>query len=500
MSAVLYQNTILALMKADYQVGIIGAGFGGLVAALRLQKEGRNSFVIFERAAEVGGTWRDNVYPGCACDIPSHLYSFADELNPNWSRAFSAQPEILAYMKSVVDKHGLREHIRFNSDITGLRFIEETGLWEVTDRSGKVTHVKMVISATGPLNRPNTPKFDGMEQFQGKVFHSAAWDKSYDLRGKRVAVIGTGASAIQIVPNIAPLVGQLLVFQRTAAWVQMRPDHGFSPFWQGVFRQVPIINKLYRELIYWRNEFFGNAFVGGETINRLGSKLSMRMLNKQVHNPETRAKLTPNYKMGCKRVLVSNDYYPTFNRPNVNLITNSIKAWNATGIVTQDGTQHNLDAIVLATGFVAADIDLYTTITGLNNRDLLAEWRQTGAEAYRGTTVAGYPNLAFMLGPNTGLGHNSVVHIMESQMNYIMEYLKLLEKQGPKGYLDVKADVQAKHNESLQKQFAGTVWESGCKSWYINSQGKNTTLYPRLTVQFRKELKRVHVGDYRLIG
>lgn len=487
-------------MKADFQVGIIGAGFGGLVAALRLQKEGNNSFVIFERASEVGGTWRDNVYPGCACDIPSHLYSFADELNPNWSRAFSAQPEILEYLKGVVDKHNLRKKIRFNSDITGLRFMQEYGLWEVTDQNGTISHVKLVISATGPLNRPNTPKFVGMEHFQGKVFHSAAWDKSYDLRGKRVAVIGTGASAIQIVPNIAPLVGQLNVFQRTAAWVQMRPDHAFSPFMQSVFRTLPAFNKLYRELIYWRNEFFGKAFVGGETVNRFGSKMSLSHLKRQVKDPAIRQKLTPNYKMGCKRVLVSNDYYPSFNRPNVSLITEGIKEWNAKGITTNDGKEHEFDAIVLATGFVAADIDLYTQITGLNNHDLLAEWRQTGAQAYRGTTVSGFPNLAFMLGPNTGLGHNSVVHIMESQMNYIIDYLHLLEKQGENGYLDVRPEVQQTHNASLQNQFAGTVWSSGCKSWYLNSQGMNTTLYPRLTVQFRKELKRVAPQDYAVVG
>lgn len=483
-------------MKADFQVGIIGAGFGGLVAALRLQKAGKNSFVIFERAEDVGGTWRDNVYPGCACDIPSHLYSFADELNPNWSRAFSTQPEILEYIKGVVDKHQLRPHIRFNADITGLRFIEEHGLWEVTDRSGTVTHVKMVISATGPLNRPCVPHFKGMETFQGKVFHSAAWDKTYDLRGKRVAVIGTGASAIQIVPNIAPLVGQLTVFQRTAAWVQPRPDHQFPAFVKGMFKTLPLTNKLYRELIYWRNEFFGKAFVGNDTINRMGSKISLSLLNRQVKDPVTRQKLTPNYKMGCKRVLVSNDYYRSFNRENVSLITEPIQEWNTQGIITTDGQQHAFDAIVLATGFVAADIDLYTTITGRNNRDLLAEWRQTGAQAYRGTTVSGYPNLAFMLGPNTGLGHNSVVHIMESQMNYIMDYLHLLEKQGENGFLDVRPEVQAQHNESLQAQFEGTVWSSGCKSWYMNAQGKNTTLYPRLTVQFRKELRKVDSGEY----
>lgn len=487
-------------MEADYQVGIIGAGFGGLVAALRLQKAGRNSFVIFERAAEVGGTWRDNIYPGCACDVPSHLYSFADELNPNWSRAFSAQPEILEYMKGVVAKHNLRKQIRFNSDIVGAKFIEEHGLWEITDRTGTVTRVKLVISATGPLNRPNTPKFKGMELFQGKVFHSAEWDKSYDLRGKRVAVIGTGASSIQITPNIAPIVEQLTVFQRTAAWVQMRPDHAFPGFIQGLFKSVPAVNKFYREAIYWRNEFFGKAFVGGEMINSIGSKMSLRHLKKQVHNPETRKKLTPNYKMGCKRVLVSNDYYPAFNRPNVHLETTGIQEWTANGIVTTDGKEHAFDAIVLATGFVAADIELYTTITGLNNRDLLSEWRKKGAEAYRGTTVAGYPNLAFMLGPNTGLGHNSVVHIMESQMTYIMDYLKLLEKQGPNGYLDVKADIQDQHNQSLQDQFEGTVWQSGCQSWYMNHEGKNTTLYPRLTVQFRKELKQLDKSAYEVVG
>ena len=486
-------------MKIDYQVGIIGAGFGGLVAALKLKNSGRSSFVIFERASEIGGTWRDNTYPGCACDVPSHLYSIASKPNPDWNYKFSKQPEILNYLKKVVENNDLTSHIRLNSDIVEIKFMEFQGLWQITDRTGNQTTVKFIISSTGSLNRPVIPKFEGLETFKGAKFHSSQWDKTCDIKGKRVAVIGTGASAIQIVPTIAPDVAQLMVFQRTPAWITPRRDRKTLRFEKALYRIAPATQKFMREGFYWINEFLGKAFVGNQNIYKISKFVSLQKLKSEVHDAETRRKLTPQYNLGCKRVLVSDDYYPAFNRSNVNLITDNIEKITENSIITKDGQAHEVDIIVFATGFEAADLILYTKILGINGTNLIDEWAKTGAEAFHGTTVAGYPNLALLLGPNTCLGHNSVIHIMESQMNYVMDYLNILEKNGDNAYLDVKPTVQKLHNESVQNQFEGTVWASGCKSWYMNKNGRNTTLYPRLTVQFRKETQKVNLEDYSIV-
>lgn len=486
-------------MRADYQVGIIGTGFAGLTAALRLKKSNRNDFILFERATEVGGTWRDNVYPGCACDIASPLYSFADEPNPEWDQLYASQPQILGYLKDVVAKNSLQEHIQFNADIVECRFLEEHGHWLLTDRQGRSTTVRILLLGMGPLNRPFIPAFPGLETYKGTSFHSAEWDTDFDVRGKRVAVIGTGASAIQIVPSIAPEVAQLTVLQRTPAWITPRYDRRFSRFSKWLFRKVPLLQRLQREFIYWLNELIGVGFTGNKTVNRLMAWASLRKLKKEVQDPETRKKLTPNYTIGCKRILRSDDFYPTFNRPNVRLITENIEQFTPQGIRTADGTEHPVDAVVFATGFVAADMEFYTQVIGRNGRNLTAEWKETGAEAYLGTAAAGYPNLAFMVGPNTGLGHNSIVHMMESQMHYVMQYIGHLEAQGEGTYLDVKAQEQQAYNNKLQQQFEGTVWSSGCKSWYLNKAGKNTTLYPRLASTFRTETKHFTPAAYHLL-
>lgn len=486
-------------MKTDFQLGIIGAGFAGLVAALRLKKSGRDSFVIFERASEVGGTWRDNIYPGCACDIASPLYSFAGEPNPDWSKQYSEQPEILNYIKNVVDKRGLQKHIRFNSDIVEAKFMTEEGCWLVTDRQGNRCSVAVLLLAMGPLNRVHFPQFEGLEKFSGKYFHSAEWDSSYELKGKKVAVIGTGASAIQIVPSIAPEVSQLTVLQRTPAWISPRYDRKVSAFSKYLYRRFPRLQKLRRDAIYWMNEFLGLGFIGNKRVNSLMTRLSLRKLKKEVKDPVIRKKLTPNYTIGCKRILRSDDFYPTFNRPNVSLVTGSIKHFTEKGFVTEDGKEHQLDAVIFATGFVAADINFYTKVIGREGQDLTEEWKEKGAEAYLGTTVSGYPNLAIMLGPNTGLGHNSVILMMEAQMNYIMQYIRHLEENGEGSYLDVKEAIQQVYNRRIQSQFKGTVWTSGCNSWYMNAQGKNTTLYPRLPLNFRQETKKFYPQAYQLM-
>ncbi len=485
-------------MSPDFQTGIIGAGFAGLIAALRLQQSGRNSFVLFERADDVGGTWRDNVYPGCACDVPSHLYSIATEPNPNWSRMYSPQAEIWDYMRNVVQKNQLEKHIRYHADIVRCEFVAEAGFWKVSDQQGRVTTVRMLIAGLGPLNRAKLPEIKGLEIFQGKVQHSSRWDKSYALAGKRVAVIGTGASAVQIVPTIAPEVERLVVLQRTPAWVNDRFDFTIPEFLRGFMQKFPRAHAALRNRLYALLEWRGKMFIGNARIHKLFVKLSLQKLKREVRDPEVRRKLTPNYMMGCKRILVSDDYWPAFNRPNVFLETASIAEITATGIRTTEGTEHEVDVIVLATGFEVADgTSLTMKIIGRNGRELFEGWRRASMEAYKGGMISGFPNFAYLLGPNAGLGHNSVLLVMEMQMNYVMDYLALLEKKGEKAALDLQPEVQRAYNEELQRLMGDTVWASGCKSWYANAQGKIVALYPRLLEQFRRENERVEEGSMR---
>jgi cation diffusion facilitator CzcD-associated flavoprotein CzcO len=356
----------------------------------------------------------------------------------------------------------------------------------------------MVIMALGPLNRPIIPKLKGIELFEGKQFHSSQWDMQYKLKGKKVGVIGTGASAIQFVPQIAPIVEQLTVFQRSAAWIADRMDRSFSDKEQIGFEKVPSTQKALREFLYWLLEFRGRLFMGNKIIYNLIEKLALKKLEKEVKDPITRKKLTPDYKLGCKRVLSSDDYLPTFNKENVELITDGIKEITKEGIITNDGKLFPVDTIIYGTGFEAAEFSTTAKFIGINKLNLFDTWRKESMQAFKGTTISGFPNLAIILGPNTGLGHTSVVHMMESQMNYIMDYIAKLEKLDKKITINIKKETQDKYNKKIQSQFKGTVWASGCKSWYLDSNGKNTTLYPQLTTKFREELKKVDWEDYEL--
>jgi cation diffusion facilitator CzcD-associated flavoprotein CzcO len=399
-----------------------------------------------------------------------------------------------------VRKYDIENHIRYDSDIVNFEFDEKYGFWKLIDRKGRTAVVKMLVIAVGPFNRPQIPNFKGLDTFQGKTLHSARWDTNYDLKGKRVAVIGTGASAVQIVPTIALEVTHLTVFQRTAAWLGNRMDRDVTLKTRQRFQKYPILQRAARGLLYWFLEFRGLMFLGNEPIHRYFHKLSLEKLEKEVADPETRRKLTPDYKLGCKRILSSDDFYPTFNRANVSLEVDPIEEITAVGISTKSGTLHELDTIIFATGFEVADFTTDMRVTGRNGRELFSEWKENGLEAYRGTTVSGYPNLTFILGPNTGLGHNSMIHMMESQANYIMNYLELLEEVGDdNAFLDLKPDVQKSYNGFLHENFQKTVWASGCKSWYVNVKGRNTTLYPRLTANFRRETKSVERSEYDLV-
>jgi len=484
------------MTRPDVDVAIIGAGFAGLGAAIKLLQTGRTSLLVFERANEVGGTWRENTYPGCACDIPSHLYSFSFAPNPNWSRKFSPQAEILAYLKNCVEQYDLQPYIRYNTDIIRTEFLADQALWQLTDRAGNVLTARVVVGATGPLNRPSIPKLKGLDVFTGKTFHSSNWDHTVDLAGKRVAVIGTGASAIQIVPELAKTVSQLSVFQRTAPYITPRLNTSYSAFWQGIYRRFPAAQRAHRHVQYWLNELVGMAFLGNETISKVATAQSRKHLEASISDPDLRQKVTPDYKIGCKRVLVSDDYYPALNRPNVDLVTERIAELSPTGIVTRDGTERPVDLIIFSTGFVAADIICDLHITGLEGRSLFDEWLKTGPEAYMGMTAEGFPNLVFLVGPNTGLGHNSIVHMIESQVAYLLDYLRLLDQAGENAYLNVKPDVQRVYNNDIQEQLNGTVWSSGCQSWYISQTGRNTTIWPGLTVTYRKLTRRVKPEAY----
>jgi cation diffusion facilitator CzcD-associated flavoprotein CzcO len=491
------------MKKLDYNIAIIGAGFAGLGAAIRLKQSGENSFVVFERANEVGGTWRDNTYPGCGCDVASPLYSFSFEPNPNWTRRFSKQPEILQYLKDCVKRNNLESHIQFNTEIFGIFFHEKEGFYTITDAQGNQMTARMIIVGLGPLNRPQIPDFKGLDTFKGKVFHSSNWDYSYDLTGKRVAVIGTGASAIQFVPEIVDKVSTLHLFQRTAPWIIPKFDAEHSDFTKSLFTKFPFFLRAYRELIFWMNELIGLSFMGNETIGKLVKYQANSHINKQVKDPTLREIVRPNYRIGCKRILVSNDYYPAIQKPNVQIVTDGIVEIKEHSIIDKTGKEIEIDTIILGTGFYAAEypekfIKNYK-VSGLGDKNLFQEWTQKGFEAYKGTTINGFPNLAFVLGPNTGLGHNSVVHMMESQVNYILKYYEILKKLPLKNYLNIKPEVQRKYNERIQKELKNTAWASGCVSYYMNSEGKNTTLYPRLNTAFRKETANVNLEDY-LIG
>ncbi|MEM7335599.1 MAG: NAD(P)/FAD-dependent oxidoreductase [Chloroflexota bacterium] len=483
------------------QFAIIGAGFGGLGMGIRLRLAGRQDFIIFERASEIGGTWRDNTYPGCACDIPSIVYSFSFDQNPEWSRLFPTQPEILAYLKQCVKRFQIEKQIQFNTDIQTLKFDEDEGVWHLKSRDGREWTAQFVVSAMGPLNRPHIPNITGLDQFEGTQFHSSNWNHDHDLTGKRVAVIGTGASAIQFVPQIAPQVQQLSLFQRTPPWIVPRDDAPVSENRKRWLKNLPFLQSLLRGRRYWVLEAAVLNFLGNKTVANYATSEALKHINNSISDPELRRAVTPDYKFGCKRALVSDDYYPALERENVDLITSGIQEIRANSIIDQAGVERPIDTIILGTGFVASEFLVDMKINGRKSqngqpRELLTEWKDTGPEAYFGISTSGYPNLFFLLGPNTGLGHNSVILMMESQYNYIMDYVRYLEKEN-KSFLDIDPTVQAEHNAEIQEKLKSTVWQTGgCTSWYQLGNGKNTTLWPGSTIGYRRITRKVHKEAY----
>ncbi len=477
-------------------IAIIGAGFAGMCVAIELKQAGIEEFTIVEAGDEFGGTWRDNTYPGCACDIPSHLYSFSFEQNPHWSRAYSPQPEIQRYIVEVADKYELYDHVRFDTEIRAARFDQTSGCWTLTTDTGEVIDARVVVLGVGGLSRPKIPQFAGLDDFDGVSFHSARWDHDYDLRGKRVAAIGTGASAIQFIPEIAPQVDQLHVFQRTPPWVLPRPDRKFPDWQKRLFDFVPPVHWAYRKFIYWLQEMRAVGFVSRPGILKFFERFGRRHIEACIDDPELRRKVTPEYTMGCKRILMSNDYYQSLDRPNVEVVCESVDHFTAGGIVTDDGVEREVDAVIFGTGFHVTDFLSHVEVTGLDGRDLNDAWRD-GAEAYYGLAVSGFPNLFMMVGPNTGLGHNSIIFMIESQARLVRQAIEALDEYAAT-YMDVRPSVHRDFNDSLQERMGQTVWKSGCESWYLEDNGKNTTLWPGYTVEYWLRTRRLKLQDFRL--
>ncbi len=484
---------------AHVEVLIVGTGFSGLCMAIFLKQAGITDFVLLEKADRIGGTWRENAYPGAACDVPSHLYSFSFAPNPDWTRAFSPQPEILAYLERCADTFGVRPDIRFGAEVVSAVFDEAAARWIVRCADGRIFLARTFVLGNGALHLPALPDIPGLETFAGTQFHSARWDPHHDLRGRTVAVIGTGASAIQFVPAIAPIVQTLRLFQRTPAWVMPRPDHAISPRARSLYAAVPALQRLVRAATYWRLEGRALGF-SHPSILRAIEPLVRRFIHRSVPDPRLRAQLTPHYRMGCKRILLSNDYYPALVRPNVEVIGTDIDRIEPTGIRTRDGVLHPADTLVLGTGFRASEYLSAIEIVGVGGRDLNATWRADPG-AYLGISVAGFPNMFLLMGPNTGLGHNSMIFMIEAQARYAVQCIQAL-RGGPQAparrTIEVRADVQAAFNRELQSRLARTVWATGCRSWYQNEDGHNAALWPGFTVEYWRRTRRLRLHDYTI--
>ncbi|WP_037354180.1 flavin-containing monooxygenase [Amycolatopsis orientalis] len=487
-------------MTERFKVVIVGTGFSGLGQAIQLEKAGIRDYVILEKADEVGGTWRDNSYPGCACDIQSHMYSFSYAQNPDWSRSFSPQPEIFDYLKGVADSYRLRDKIRFGTEITGAHWDEGERRWTVETKGGAEFSAQFVVAGVGGLHIPQIPKLPGIAKFKGQTWHSAQWNHEFDLSGKRVAVIGTGASAVQFVPKIAPEVGELTLFQRTPPWIMPKPDHAMPGWAKQLFKRVPGTQRLYRNALYWMLESRAIGFNGHPKLMQAAEILARRHIAKGIKDPALRRKVTPDYTMGCKRVLLSNDYYPALDRPNVEVVTDGVAEVRAHSIVDTARVEHEVDAIIYGTGFKVTDALEYLDITGVGGRDLAKTWATEGIQTHKGITVSGFPNLFFLLGPNTALGHNSVVFMIESQSRYVVDAIRLADSRGAAA-LDVRPSVQEEFQEQIQDKLVKGVWtQGGCKSWYLDSKGVNRTIWPGFTWRYWLETRRVEPSDYELSG
>jgi cation diffusion facilitator CzcD-associated flavoprotein CzcO len=477
------------------EILIAGTGFAGLCAAIKLEQSGQTSFLLLEKAEDYGGTWRDNIYPGCACDIPSHLYSLSFEPKTDWSRMYPTQPEIFAYLRAVAAKHDLRGRTRFGAKLEEATWDEARGVWRVTCADGRVFEGRMLFSAMGPLHIPSIPRIEGAESFAGAAFHSAHWDFSQELAGKRVAVIGTGASAIQFIPQIAPKVAKLTVFQRTPPWIMPKPDYPFTERQKRRFG-LPLMRALFRKMLFWMHEVRALGFLGNARVTAAAEAMGRTHLAKQVPDPALRARLTPDYRVGCKRVLLSNDYLPALSRDNVELVTNGIARMTHDAIIDTQGRAHPADIVIYGTGFRTTDSFAAVRIVGRNGLELNTAFAG-GMHAHWGIAVPDFPNLFLLLGPNTGLGHNSVVLMIEAQVRYIMSLLRQMRARGWRA-IEVRREAEAAWNDKIQGKIAGTVWlTGGCKSWYLDENGRNTTIWPGFVAEYQFKTRRAKIAEWQ---
>jgi len=484
------------------RVVIIGSGFSGIALAIRLKKAGLESFTILERASRLGGTWRENTYPGAACDLMSFAYCYSFEQKTDWSRKWSPQPEILAYMDHCAQKYGVLDHVRFESEVTGARFDEEAGVWHVRVRGPgdqiEETEAEVLVSCVGQLHRPAFPKISGLDSFEGEWFHSAEWNHGIDLTGKRVGVVGNAASAIQFIPEIAPQVEQLTIFQRSANWIIPRGDREYTEAEKRRFSRFPWLAKLYRWFIWGRQELMFPLILGNPRVSRRFEQLARQNIADHVADPELRAALTPDYPVGGKRILIHDDYYPALARENVELETSPIDHADAEGLVTADGRRHAFDVLVFATGFETNSFLAPMAIEGLGGRILEDEWKN-GAEAYLGLSVADFPNFFMMYGPNTNLGHNSIIFMLECQANYIARCIEVLGRRKLR-YLNLRRDAMRAFNQRLQERLARTAWARTGKSWYKTVEGKITNNWSGTTTSYWWHTRRPDLSVYEQVG
>jgi cation diffusion facilitator CzcD-associated flavoprotein CzcO len=475
---------------------IVGAGFSGLCMAIKLRQAQRESFLLIEKSDDIGGTWNENRYPGCACDIPSHLYSFSFDLNPDWNRMYAGQPEIWEYLRSCAKRYGILPHIRLNTALREASWDEAQGLWHVVAGEGMKIDARVLVSGVGALHVPRYAHLPGIERFTGPSFHSSAWERNVSLEGKSIAVIGTGASAIQFVPQIAPLAAKLYLFQRTPAWILPRLDFSISEKWKQRFRRIPGVMWAFRELLFWRQEIRVFAFLGNRWLQRSLGAIALKHLRTQIKDPKLRVALTPDYALGCKRVLVSDDFYPVLEKPNVELVTEHIAEVREHSIITQDGKERPIDVLIHGTGFRATEPMIGIRLVGRGGVEIHDAWRQR-MSAYLGITVTGFPNFFILLGPNTGLGHNSVVLMIEAQVRYVMSCLELMRRRGQK-VMHLRPEIQKRFVEDIVQRLGRTVWQTGgCRSWYQDQKtGENTTLWPGSVVDYMRRTRSAAAKDY----
>lgn len=480
----------------DHEVLIIGSGFAGLCMAIQLRKAGIESFLIFEKGPDVGGTWRVNTYPGCACDIPSHLYSYSFELNANWSRMYPTQPEIWQYLRDTARKHDIYRRVRFNVEVREAVYDERDRLWRVRTSDGDEVTGRILISGMGGLSRPRYPAVPGLDSFTGPSFHSSEWNHDIDLAGKRVGVVGTGASAIQFVPQIAREADRLVLLQRSPPWVLPKLDRPIRGWERSLFRFLPGYMRAFRAWLFWRQESVALGYTVSPKLLAPVEKWGRRHLARTIPDPELRQRVTPDYTVGCKRTLLSNDYLPALARDNVDVITDHLTEIRERSLATADGREHEVDVLIFATGFDTLDLTSPVRFVGSDGVPLDERWGNS-PEAYHGVAVNGYPNLFFIIGPNSRVANNSIVFMIEAQVHYVIKCIEHMNREGATA-IEATAERQRSYNAELQERMQKTVFVSGCRNWYRSADGRNPILWPGFAFRYWMRARTVEPEAYHL--